>query len=51
MTLPFANTPDFFGWLWAIIVIIPITITIVFVGVLFYFIVKDEYYENSSCIT
>ena len=40
MTLPFTGIQDFFRWLLALIIMIPVTIYVLFVGILFYLTVK-----------
>ena len=41
MTLPFTDTQDFFQWLKAVVIMIPVTIFVVVVGIIFYLTVKE----------
>jgi len=44
--LPFNNIRDFFQWLKTVIVMIPITIYVIAVGIIFYFSIKKP--ENTN---
>lgn len=49
MSLPFNGVRDFFQWLKAVIVMIPITILVVVVGVIFYLTVKQPDECGGAC--
>ena len=49
MNLPFNGVWDFFQWLKAVIIMIPITIFVVVVGIIFYITVRTPTENGGAC--
>lgn len=49
MNLPFNGVKDFFQWLKAIIIMIPVTIFLVIVSIIFYLTLREPKESNGVC--